>query len=141
MRSLLLILAFTLIAGCSALGDNDRQLIDLGIQTEEEYRDKRAQLVADLDASIGEARASEVSECAVVPVGTKACGGPLSHRVYSTTDGVTERILELANIITELDAEANSEFGIVSDCSVSVPPTPVLEQGRCVAGTLSTSAP
>jgi len=120
--------------------DNNRQLVGLGIETEEEYRDERARMIGALEDAIGEARASDVSSCAVVNVGTKACGGPVEFRVYSSTDGDTDRILELAEDITDLDAEANTEFGLASTCDVPLAPTPVLSEGRCVAQGFTASA-
>lgn len=133
MRAPLVLLVFALaLSACSMVRDSDRQLGDLGIETEQEYRDERAQMIAALEAAIGEARADDVSACAVVDVGTKACGGPAEYRVYSTTDGDPDRVIELAEEITELDAAANEEFGLVSTCEVPAPPMPVLEGGRCV---------
>ena len=119
----------------------NRQLVGLGIETEQEYRDERSRLIGELDDAIGEARASEASACAVANVGTKACGGPVEFRVYSSTDGDTDRILELAETITTLDAEANTEFGLASTCDVPLAPTPVLEDGRCIAQGFNASAP
>lgn len=141
MRTLLLLLfGLPMLAACSLAGDENRQLVDLGIETEEEYRDERARMIAALEDAIGEARASDVASCAVVNVGTKACGGPVEFRVYSTTDGDTDRILELADDITTLDAEANTEFGLASTCDVPIAPRPVLSEGRCVGQGFSISA-
>ncbi|GAB5535139.1 MAG: hypothetical protein Rubg2KO_13880 [Rubricoccaceae bacterium] len=141
MRTVLLCLfCLPFVSACSLVGDDDRQLVDLGIETEEEYRDERARMIGALEDAIGEARAADVSSCAVVNVGTKACGGPAEFRVYSTTDGDTDRILELAEEITDLDAEANMEFGLVSTCDVPVAPRPVLAEGRCAAEGFRTSA-
>lgn len=134
MRTLLFSLVCgVVVSACSTTEDVNRDLGDLGIETEQEYRNERARLIAALEEAIGEARAKDEAACAVVNIGTKACGGPVEYRVYSTTDGDPGRVRELAEDVTALDAAANAAFGLASTCDVPIPPTPALVSGTCVA--------
>ena len=133
MRAVLILLLAA--SGCSSVTDapdQNAQLTDPPGSVEE-YADDRASLVASLDAAIGEARATNMAACRVIPFGSKACGGPTEYRVYSATDGDTEAVHSLSAEITALDTFANREFGLISDCMLETPPMPTLVGGRCTA--------
>ncbi|MEM1115619.1 MAG: hypothetical protein AAGJ11_03875 [Bacteroidota bacterium] len=130
-----LLLALLVASGCSAVTDTlrgDATVTDPP-DTVEAYRADRAEMMAQLDAAIGQAQADDVQACRVVAVGAKACGGPATHRVYSATDGDAAEIEALAERITELDDYANGAFGLVSNCMVEAEPAPALTEGRCTA--------
>lgn len=101
--------------------------------SEADYQTRRAAAVRRLDAAIGEARATDVSACRAVPVGAKACGGPVEYRVYSSTTSVVAEVERFAEVVTALDTTANRQFERVSDCMLLLEPTPTLVGGRCVA--------
>ncbi len=127
MRGTLALLV--LLGGCSFVLDDGTLAPDY-----DGYVRQRADLVADLDALIGDAEADAPAACRVVAVGHKACGGPAAFRIYSTVDSDAEAVEALADEITRLDTWANTEFGLASDCSVPVEPTPLVVNGRCQAG-------
>ncbi len=123
-------------AGCSTFSETDpaagRTLASFDVETEEEYRAKRAEMVAALDEMIGAAEAADVAACRVVAVGEKACGGPAAFLVYSATASDADAVEALAGEITALDREANRAFDLVSDCMARLEPAPALVDGRCV---------
>jgi len=73
-------------------------------------------------------------QCRVAPVGAKACGGP---RYWITWCPATTDSAALFRKLDELrtaEQNYNQLHGIVSDCSVVGPPTPVVSAGVCRAG-------
>lgn len=75
---------------------------------------------------------AKVGDCATLPVGRKACGGPRSYVVYCAT---TTDVAALRRTIGELDAldRAATAKGAVSDCLLVAEPRPVLSGGACRA--------
>ena len=98
-----------------------------------DYQRQRAGAASDLDLAIGTPRAASASACRTVPVGQKACGGPASYRVYAASGDDELLIIQLAARVSAMDAEANEQFGLASDCSVTTPPTVEVVNGVCVA--------
>lgn len=87
---------------------------------------------AEITAAIGDARAETVSECALLPLGERPCGGPRTHLAYSTAETDSARLAELARIYARLDQLRNEREGRVSTCEMILPPGLALEGGRCV---------
>ena len=131
MRALLLLSVVLAVGGCGVFIEDDRTLGPIG--SYEVYLEERAALEADLARLIGEAEAGDLGSCRAVAVGTKACGGPVSYAVYSVqaSDGLA--VERRAQMIRDLDAQANREFELVSTCDVTPEPTG-RPRGRPVPG-------
>lgn len=123
------------VSGCSVVpgSSGGKELAAGPPSTVEEYGSQRAALLDRLDDAIGEAEATSVAACRVLPVGEKACGGPTEYRVYSATDVVPGEVQALAEQIARLDVYASTRFEVGSTCDVTPQPTPALVDGRCVA--------
>jgi hypothetical protein len=77
---------------------------------------------------------STADQCRVAPVGAKACGGP---RYWITWCPATTDSVALFRKLDELHAAEqnfNQVHGVISDCSIVGPPTPVVSAGVCKAG-------
>ena len=93
-----------------------------------DYERQRAGALSDLDLAIGTPQAETVTQCRVVPVGQKACGGPAAYRVYSASGDDELLIIQLAARVSAMDTEANEQFELASDCDVQ--PEPGRRRGR-----------
>lgn len=72
---------------------------------------------------IGKAECTSDSQCQVLPIGAKACGGPASHLAYSTAHTNTAELQALAERYREEQQAGNQRSGMVSNCRML--PTPV----------------
>jgi hypothetical protein len=98
-----------------------------------DYERQRAAASDALDAAIGTPEASALGACKSVPVGAKACGGPLAYRVYAATGTEELDVLRLAGRVTALDGAAIDQFGLTSTCDLTPEPQLALVDGVCTA--------
>ena len=106
-------------------GGAEAQVTPPSPQTLEEAR-------ARIDSAIGGAAASTLSQCALVAVGARPCGGPREYLAYSTAETDSSALATLAAVYERMDRERNEAQGLVSTCELMQPPDLVLENGRCV---------
>lgn len=69
------------------------------------------------------------SDCDYIAFGSKACGGPKTYLVFSTSINV-ELLQKKVATYSALENSFNKKWGIISDCSVPAPPLNV----TCIAG-------
>lgn len=102
----------------------------LAIEADKKELTHLRQTIEDLiDAS----ECGENTECKFIAFGSKACGGPKSYLVYSTSINV-EKLEDLVETYNKKDAEFNKKYGIISDCAAILPPVGVsCENNTCVA--------
>ncbi|MGE0526525.1 MAG: hypothetical protein AB7G93_05100 [Bdellovibrionales bacterium] len=72
-----------------------------------------------------------VSDCEIVPVGHRGCGGPSSYLVISVRSEVREQILSLADELVQAERELNRDSEAVSTCEYLMPPEIACEQNAC----------
>ena len=84
-----------------------------------------------IDKEVGEADADQVSNCKILPIGDKPCGGPWGYLVYSNKKSDTVILTELIERYDKLDKIRNEEEGRVSTCDVAQEPVVSLEDGFC----------
>ncbi len=94
-------------------------------QTPEEAR-------ARIDSAIAGAEASVLSQCALVAVGVRPCGGPRTYLAYSEAETDSAALAALVAVYDRMDRERNEADGLVSTCELMQPPALALENGRCV---------
>jgi hypothetical protein len=75
------------------------------------------------------------SQCRVMPLGAKPCGGPWSYLIYSTATTDSARLAAAVTKYTSYQTDLNRKLGLVSDCQFVPPP-----QVDCVSGQCATSA-
>jgi len=76
-----------------------------------------------IQALVGKAACTSDSQCQVLPIGAKACGGPASHLAYSTANTDAAELQALAKRYHAEQQAGNQRSGIVSTCRMV--PTPV----------------
>jgi len=89
-------------------------------------------LKIDIEQLIATGTCSENTDCDYIAFGSKACGGPTSYLVYSTSINV-ELLKEKVVAYNEKEAMFNKKWGVFSDCMMVSPPTSV----ACVSGKCS----
>lgn len=76
---------------------------------------------------------NENFECHYIAFGSKACGGPMSYLVYSTSIDVAQ-LTKLVKEYNELETVLNIECERVSDCAMVNPPQRLeCENNTCIA--------
>ena len=93
-----------------------------------------AKLDTDIRTAIGTASCTTDAQCAVIPIGQKACGGPAAYLAYSTQGTDLPALKRLATRHTDASKEFNKTSGRMSDCMVLAEPAAVCRAGRCVIG-------
>lgn len=80
------------------------------------------------DASV----CSEEFTCYSVGIGSKPCGGFWEYIVYSDSIDVVSFLAKIETL-NELEKAYNEKYGIISDCSVAMPPSSMdCIDGKCV---------
>jgi hypothetical protein len=90
-----------------------------------------------IHALVGKAECSSDSQCQVLPIGAKACGGPASYLAFSAANADAAELQVLAERYHGEQQASNQRSGMISNCRVV--PTPV---AACRANTCQlTDAP
>lgn len=97
--------------------------------TIEEDLDELAALQEEIELMVDSGVCSENSNCDYIAFGSKACGGPKSYLVFSTSINV-ELLQQKVATYNVLENSFNKKWGIISDCSAPAPPLDV----TCIAG-------
>ncbi len=72
------------------------------------------------------------SQCKVLPVGSRACGGPSSFIVYSSKTANTAEVEKLAKDITALEKQFNAANDMMSICQHLTAPGAQCSENTCV---------
>ena len=77
---------------------------------------------------------STADQCRVAPVGAKACGGPRYWITWcpATTDSAA--LFQKLDELHTAEQNFNKVHGVISDCSIVGPPSPVVSAGVCRVG-------
>ena len=107
--------------------------MDETLQSKElnEIASEIAVLRSRISEQIGDPVADDASECGILPLGAKACGGPDGYIVFSRRVTDTRRLEPLLKREAELSRrslEIRGEFGV---CVVAQKPDPMVVDGRC----------
>ncbi|MDP2068462.1 MAG: hypothetical protein Q8K04_05805 [Lutibacter sp.] len=86
-------------------------------------------LQEEIELLVNSGVCSENSDCNYIAFGSKACGGPKTYLVFSTSINV-ELLQQKVETYNALENSFNKKWGIISDCSVPTPPVNV----TCIAG-------
>jgi hypothetical protein len=82
---------------------------------------------------VGTAACSSPAVCRTLPLGSKPCGGPRRYLVYSLDVTDSARLAADAARYNQAEARRNREEGLVSDCSMLLPPQVSCVSRKCVA--------
>jgi len=100
--------------------------------SEEAERIELDNLKTEIEQLITTGVCTENTDCDFIAFGSKACGGPMSYLVYSTSINV-ELLKEKVSIYNTNEAAFNIKWNVISDCMFLLPPTSVdCVNGECV---------
>lgn len=98
----------------------------------EEDKKELASLKKTIEDLASASVCNETTECKFIALGTKPCGGAWSYLVYSTSIDV-EELEALVEAYNQKNADFNTTYGVISDCSAVMPPTGLkCENNTCV---------
>lgn len=80
-------------------------------------------LKASIESTISKEKCINAAEWTFSPIGTKACGGPVSYLAYPIKNEAT--ILPKIENYTQKMSEFNKKYNITSDCMMAAEPTGV----------------
>ncbi|GAA60961.1 hypothetical protein P20652_2833 [Pseudoalteromonas sp. BSi20652] len=87
---------------------------------------------AELNTLITDKQCDTSTQCRVIAVGSRACGGPSSFVVYSTNAASEEQVTILGEKITKLESNYNSQKGMMSICQHLTTPSTQCVENKCV---------
>ena len=93
--------------------------------------DELDELYSEIVELAGDGSCDELSECATLPVGSKACGGPQSYLVYCASAVDETSLIEKVDEYTALEHEYNLANDIASTCDEELEPGVDLVDGVC----------
>lgn len=101
--------------------------------SQEEDLAELATLQKEIELLVDSGVCSENSNCDYIAFGSKACGGPKTYLVFSSSIDVALLQQKVATY-NALDDAFNQKWGIISDCATPSPPI-IVEciNGKCVA--------
>lgn len=129
-RQTLLALAWTLAAATTACADGQVR----PVRAPEPQPDPEAALMARIQAEIGSARCDSDAQCRTLPLGHKACGGPLRFVPWSVAVSRGDKLQAWADELAALQRKRQSQSGMVSNCMVLMDPGARCLQQRCQLG-------
>lgn len=91
---------------------------------------------SEIDALISEngVPCKVAADCDAVPLGVKACGGPLEFLILSkaTKSKISDGLTDLTKTINEMDTLANAQSGAMGTCQAMIKPELTCSAGNCV---------
>ena len=73
------------------------------------------------------------ADCIALPMGSRACGGPTSFVVTSAENPSLEALTQSIDVVTQAERDLNKKFGMMSICSVEMPPALGCSNNLCEA--------
>ena len=116
------IVLLTIVFGCTNNAELDK----------EEDLAELAALQEEIELLVDSGVCSENADCNYIAFGSKACGGPKTYLVFSTSINV-ELLQQKVATYNALDDAFNLKYGVASDCYYVTPPPEVsCKDGKCV---------
>jgi hypothetical protein len=133
-RNQLLIIAIAalfLLAGLVSCDEMTGNLEPLDLDTLNLDQMNLEEVATLIHEQVGEAKASNVHSCSVLPIGAKPCGGPWGYLVFSDESSDSTVLKILIERYDELDHQRNLELGRGSTCDYATEPQLILQNGMC----------
>lgn len=128
------IFVFSIISSCISNDDDSGNLST--IEFEEDVRALQTSLDL-IEALAGQSVCADGFTCESIALGEKACGGPKSYLIYSSSID-TDNLETMVATHNTLEKAFNIKWDIVSDCLFVGPPSFITcENGKCVASTVN----
>ncbi len=75
----------------------------------------------------------QVSQCQVMPMGSRPCGGPAEFLVYCAKTTDLKKLKAKVKAATDAEKALNATDGLMGTCNVLSAPAVKLQKGACVA--------
>ncbi|MBB1411352.1 hypothetical protein [Pseudoalteromonas sp. SG44-17] len=95
-------------------------------------RDNIKKVHQQLQTQIADLNCDNSSQCKVLPVGSRACGGPSSYIVYSNKTANEQAVEKLTQQITSLESQFNAQNKMISICQHLTAPAAQCIENKCV---------
>jgi hypothetical protein len=126
------------IAACSMSATNDLGPADTSTSATSTTPPSDSEQVARLEREALELAHNDgcgtADQCRVAPVGAKACGGPRYWITWCPASTDSAALFQKLDELRTAEQNYNQVHGVISDCSIVGPPTPVVSAGVCRAG-------
>ena len=90
-----------------------------------------AQLLAQIQAEIGDAACDSSAQCHSIGVGAKSCGGPEGYLAWSSKSSDTTKLTSLVAQHKLAREEENRRSGMLSNCALVTDPGATCQAARC----------
>jgi hypothetical protein len=87
--------------------------------------------LAQIHSLVGKAECTSDSQCQVLPIGAKACGGPASFLAFSTAKTDPREVQVLAERHHAEQQANNQRSGMISNCRVEPTPAAACRANTC----------
>ena len=91
-----------------------------------------ADLLNRITTATGDAHCSADAQCRTLPLGEKACGGPVSWLPWSAASSQAAQLDAWAEQLAVLQRQRNERSGVMSNCQCVPDPGAVCQAQRCV---------
>ena len=91
-----------------------------------------ADLLARITTEIGDAHCSTDAQCRTLPLGEKACGGPVSWLPWSAAMSQAAQLEAWADQLAALQRQRHARSAVMSNCQYLPDPGAVCQAQRCV---------
>ncbi|MCQ8880101.1 hypothetical protein NQT69_19050 [Pseudoalteromonas shioyasakiensis] len=110
----------------------NNQAVAIDSQSETISKDSIQAAHAQLKSLTADLSCDTSAQCQVLPVGSRACGGPSSYLVFSTKNSDSEKVEQIAKRITSLESQLNAQTGMMSICQHLTAPAAQCSSNKCV---------
>ncbi len=124
-KLLVLLTCFFAVTACSS---NDVQTVE-----SEQPEQKKAVTYQQILELIDNKSCQSASECQLIGVGARPCGGPDKYLVYSSSVTENQRLTALVSRFNQLAKEDNQKNNRIGICVVAEKPVASCQQNTCVA--------
>ena len=93
---------------------------------------KLAEIRNEISVIVGEAACSEQTECRLIGLGAKPCGGPWKYLIYSSVETDTTGLKEKVKEYNDWNLEINKTYGYFSYCTMAELAELECLEGKCV---------
>lgn len=89
------------------------------------------QLLARIQAEVGDAACDSQLQCRTIAIGAKPCGGPDSYLAWSSKRTDEQRLNSLVGQHAAVRKQENLRSGLMSNCAIETNPGATCQAARC----------
>ena len=93
--------------------------------TQEKDSEFISKVVTEIQNYTQDRSCTDNDQCQWMPLGAKACGGPVMYIPFSTKNVSKTLLQEKASYLSDIQAQFNIRYEIMSDCMFLMAPEPI----------------